>query len=106
MQTLTWKKLSPVRQAAALRRPAQSAQPAVAAAVRTIIAAVRRDGDTALRRFTKKFDRVTLRSLRVTAAEFAAAEKFLARADHAALRIAYRNIRAFHAAQQRGGLRV
>ncbi len=106
MQTFTWKKLSAPRRAAALRRPAQSAQPAVAAAVRTIVAAVRRDGDAALRRFTEKFDRVTLRALRVTGAEFVAAEKSLARADLAALRTAYRNIRAFHAAQQPKALRV
>jgi histidinol dehydrogenase len=106
MQPLTWKNLPAARQAAALRRPAQSAQPAVAAAVRTIIAAVRREGDAALRRLTAKFDRVTLRSLCVSAAEFTAAEKSLSRADLAALRTAYRNIRAFHAAQQPKPLRV
>ncbi|SDR98176.1 histidinol dehydrogenase [Opitutus sp. GAS368] len=106
MKPLIWKKLSASRQTAALRRPAQSAQPAVAAAVRTIVAAVRRDGDAALRRLTEKFDRVTLRSLRVSAAEFATAEKSLTRADLAALRTAYRNIRAFHAAQQPRALRI
>jgi histidinol dehydrogenase len=106
MTPLVWKNLSASRQASALRRPAQSAQPAVAAAVRTIVAVVRRDGDAALRRFTEKFDRVTLRSLRVSEAEFAAAEKSLSRADLAALRTAYRNIRTFHAAQQPKALRV
>ncbi|HEY0865485.1 MAG TPA: histidinol dehydrogenase [Lacunisphaera sp.] len=106
MDLLSWKNLSASRRTAALRRPAQSAQPAIAAAVRTIIAAVRRDGDAAMRRFTEKFDRVTLRSLRVTETEFAAAEKALSRADLAALRTAYRNIRAFHAAQQPKALRV
>ena len=106
MQLLTWKNLSAAQQAAALRRPAQSAQPSVAVAVRTIIATVRRDGDAALRRFTVRFDRVHLHVLRVTAAEFATAEKSLARADRAALRTAYRNIRAFHAAQQPKVLRV
>ncbi|HQY05780.1 MAG TPA: histidinol dehydrogenase [Lacunisphaera sp.] len=106
MQPLVWQKLSASRQAAALRRPAQSAQPAVAAAVRTIVAAVRRDGDAALRRLTRKFDGATLRSLRVTEAEFAAAEKSLSRTDLAALRTAYRNIRSFHAAQQPPSLRV
>lgn len=106
MDLLAWKNLSAARRAAALRRPAQSAQPAVAAAVRTIVAAVRRDGDAALRRFTGKFDRVTLRALRVTEAEFAAAEKSLSRADLAALRTACRNIRRFHAAQRPKDLRV
>ncbi|MBI2813794.1 MAG: histidinol dehydrogenase [Opitutae bacterium] len=106
MQPLIWKNLSAARRAAALRRPAQSAQPAVAAAVRAIVAAVRREGDAALRRLTRKFDGVTLRSLRVTETEFAAAEKSLSRADLAALRTAYRNIRTFHTAQQPGNLRV
>lgn len=106
MQTFIWKNLSVAHRAAALRRPAQSAQPSVAAAVRVIIAAVRRDRDAALRRLTRKFDGVTLRSLRVSEAEFAAAEKSLSRADLAALRTAYRNIRTFHAAQQPRDLRV
>jgi len=106
MQTLLWKKLSASRRAAALRRPVQSAQSSVAAAVGTIIAAVRRNGDAALHGFTEKFDRVKLRSLRVTATEFTAAEKLLEHADHAALRNAYRNIRRFHLAQQPKDLRV
>jgi len=106
MKTFAWKKLSASARAAALRRPAQAAQPVVAAAVRTIIAAVRRDGDAALRRLTRKFDGVVLRSLRVTEAEFAAAGKALSRADKAALRTACRNIHTFHAAQRPRALRL
>jgi histidinol dehydrogenase len=106
MDFLVWKNLSPARRAAALRRPAQAAQPVVAAAVRAIIATVRRDGDAALRRFTRKFDGVALRALRVTEAEFAAAEKSLSRADKAALRTAYRNLHTFHAAQRPLPLRL
>ena len=106
MDFLVWKKLSASRRSAALRRPAQSAQPLIATTVRAIVGAVRRDGDTALRRLTRKFDRVTLRSLRVTEAEFAAAEMALGRADQAALRTAYRNIHTFHAAQRPHDLRI
>lgn len=106
MNPLVWKKLSAPRRAAALRRPAQAAQPSVAAAVRSIVAAVRREGDLALCRLTRKFDRVTLRSLRVSEAEFATAEKSLARADLAALRAAYLNIHTFHAAQRTPDLRI
>ena len=106
MQPLLWKNLSAPQRAAALRRPAQAAQPAVAAAVRVIVAAVRRAGDGALRRLTKQFDGFTLRSLRVTASEFIAAEAALTRADKAALRTAYRNIRTFHAAQKNRDLRI
>jgi histidinol dehydrogenase len=106
MKPLLWKKLSARAQAAALRRPAQTAQPQISAAVSAIIADVRRDGDTALRSLTEKFDGVKLRSLRVTAAEFSAAQKTLGRADTAALRTAYANIRKFHAAQKPAALRV
>src|SRR4051812_25498259 len=98
MQTLTWKNLTAAQRTAALRRPAQTAQPAVAAAVRAIVLRVRRAGDRGLRELTNRFDRVDVRSLRVSAAEFAAAEKALSRTDLAALRRAYRNIRVFHAA--------
>ncbi len=106
MQLLVWNKLSALQRAAAVARPAQQAQPQVAATVRAIVTAVRRDGDAALRKFTKKFDGVALRSLRVTEAEFAAAEARLGRADKAALRTACRNIRTFHAAQQPASLRI
>ncbi len=106
MQLLTWKKLSARQRTAALARSAQLAQPRVAATVRAIVAVVRRDGDAALRRFAKKFDGVELRSLRVPENEFSAAGSSLNSGDKAALRIAYRNIRAFHAAQRPAGLRV
>ncbi len=106
MQPILWKKLTAPQRTAALARPAQQAQPRVAAAVRAIVAAVRRDGDAALRKFTTRFDSVTLRSLRVTEADFVAAEAGLHRADKAALRTAYRNIHIFHAAQRPAGLRI
>src|SRR4051812_37006519 len=98
MQTLTWKNLSAVQRVAALERPAQKAQPVTAAAVKVIVSTVRRGGDAAVRQLTKRFDRADLRSLRVSAAEFAAAEKMLSRDDLGALRRAYSNIRKFHAA--------
>jgi histidinol dehydrogenase len=106
MKPLLWQSLSPAQRDAALRRPAQTAQPAVAKTVRSIIAAVRRDGDAALRRFTRKFDGVGLGALRVTEAEFAAAEAGLTGADKAALRTAYLNIHVFHAAQRPPDLRI
>jgi histidinol dehydrogenase len=106
MKPLVWKTLSRARRSAALQRPAQTAQPAISTAVRAIVAEVRRDGDAALRRLTKKFDGVELPTLRVSAGEFAAAQKSLRPADRAALRTAYRNLRAFHAAQRTSNLRV
>lgn len=106
MTPLVWKKLSPAQRRAALQRPAQAARPQIAAAVSRIVAEVRRGGDQALRRLTAKFDGVQLASLRVSEAEFAAAERALSAADRAALRTAYRNLRRFHAAQTAKPVRV
>lgn len=106
MKSLVWKSLSARARTAALARPAQAAQPRTAAAVTAIIAAVRRGGDAALRRFARKFDGAKLTSLRVSEAEFAAADRALSRADKAALRTAYRNLRRFHAAQRAAAVRV
>lgn len=106
MTPLAWKKLSPARRAAALARPAQAARPQLARTVARLVAEVRRDGDAALRRLTARFDGVRVTALRVSEAEFAAAEKALAAADRAALRTAYRNLRRFHAAQRASRVRV
>lgn len=106
MKTLLWKNLSARQRTAALARPAQSARSQIAAAVTRNITDVRRNGDAALHRLTAKFDGVRVTSLRVTEAEFAAAERSLSRADRAALRNAYRNLRRFHAAQRPASLRV
>jgi histidinol dehydrogenase len=106
MTPLVWKSLSPARRAAALRRPAQAARSDIAPTVARLVAEVRRDGDRALRRLTARFDGVRLRELRVGPAEFAAAERALSRADRAALRTAYRNLRRFHAAQTAAPVRV
>jgi len=106
MQPLVWKSLSASARRAALQRPAQKAQPQTAAIVAGIIAGVRRGGDAALRKLTAKLDGAKLASLRVNDAEFAAAEKALSPADQAALRRAYRNIRAFHLAQRPKPVRV
>jgi histidinol dehydrogenase len=103
---LVWKNLSPARRAAALERPAQTRRTEIASAVSRIIMEVCHDGDAALKRLTEKFDGAKLASLRVSPAEFAAAEKALSAADKSALRTAYRNLRRFHAAQIAKPIRV
>ena len=106
MQPLIWKSLSAPARSAALQRPAQKAQKRTALIVAGILALVRRGGDQALRRITAKFDGVKLAALRVSAAEFAAADKSLKPADKTALRTAYRNLRKFHLAQRPAPIRV
>jgi histidinol dehydrogenase len=106
MQPLTWKKLSPSARNAALQRPAQKARKRTAVIVADILALVRRRGDAGLRTLTARFDGAKLSSLRVSPAEFAAAEKALRPADRSALRRAYQNIRKFHLAQRAAAVRV
>ena len=106
MKPLTWKNLSAPARRAALQRPAQKAQKRTAVIVAGILALVRRQGDRALRQLTARLDGAKLSSLRVSPAEFAAAEKALAPADRAALRRAYQNIRKFHLAQRPKPVRV
>ncbi|MDP1578827.1 MAG: histidinol dehydrogenase [Candidatus Didemnitutus sp.] len=106
MKTLTWQRLNAAQRTAALARPALAERPRLAADVANLLAAVRRNGDAAVRRFTVQFDGVKVRDLRVSPAEFAAAVKALRPADRAAVRTAYRNLRKFHAAQRPAPLRV
>jgi histidinol dehydrogenase len=99
MRILDWKSLSAAERQAALRRPAQRDAQTVAAAAREIIDAVRRGGDAALFELTERFDGVRLAELAVSAQEFAAAERSLSAAQHAALDTAIAMVHKFHAAQ-------
>ena len=74
-----------------------AATPEVEKTVRGIIAALEKEGDAALIRFTKKFGgpSLTPAQLRVQAQELAAAWKSVDAPTRRALRAAHRNIRAF-----------
>ncbi len=81
---------------------------AVEEEVRSIIAAVRREGDAAVRRFTAQFDHAELApdELRVPVAEIDEAVALLESDVRAALRTAARNVRATAEAQLREPLDV
>jgi histidinol dehydrogenase len=106
MRILDWHTLTAAEQSAALQRPAQRDARGTAAAAQTIIDAVRRDGDAALAELTAKFDGARVSQLAVSAAEFAAAERALTQAQHAAIDTAIATVRKFHAAQGAPALRV
>jgi histidinol dehydrogenase len=89
---------------AALARPAQELRADILNSAREIVETVRRDGDAALRAYTKRFDRVQLDDLAVSRAEIAAARRELRPEQIAALERAIDNVRAFHAAQLPGTL--
>jgi len=84
--------------ARALDRTPESVDPAIHRRVEDILAAVRARGDAALVELTERYDRVrvTPAGLRVTAAEFDAAERQVGEATRAALRYAAARIEAFH----------
>jgi histidinol dehydrogenase len=99
MRLRIWQELSADEQEAALARPALTNDAALAGRVAEIVERVRTDGDSALRDLTARFDRVSVASLEVNAAEFEAAERELTETQRAAIRTAAANIEAFHRPQ-------
>ena len=74
--------------------------------VRPIVDEVAEKGDAALRAYAERFDKVCLTDLRVSEAEIRAAEALVSDDLKYALRQAYSQIYAFHAAQRFSGVRV
>lgn len=67
--------------------------------VANILAAVRNNGDKALRDFAERFDKVALNDLRVSEAEIEAAKEMLSDELKMAIDVAAANISKFHSAQ-------
>lgn len=86
-----------------LRREVEYGSPQQNEDVRTIVSAVRQEGDTALLRYTEQFDRVKLTpdALRVTEAELKAAYDKVEPSFVTAIAAAATNIRSFHQKQKR-----
>lgn len=74
--------------------------------VRPIVDEVAAKGDAALRAYAERFDKVCLTDLRVSEAEISAAESLVSDDLKKAIRQAYSQIYAFHAAQRFDGVRV
>ncbi len=106
MRILHWNSLSASERCAALQRPALRDTQATAAAAQRIIDEVRQHGDAALFELTQRYDGVRLTELAVSAQEFAAAERALSAAQHAAIDTAIDTVHTFHAAQVAAPLRV
>ena len=70
MKIIDWKTSSPDARRAALARPAAESRDEVFRQAASIIAAVRAEGDAAVRRFTTQFGGASLDELRASAAEF------------------------------------
>jgi len=68
--------------------------------VKSILADVKKDGDTALRRYTELLDRVAVNELRVGEAEFGQAEQNISNGLKTAILAAKANIEKFHLSQR------
>jgi histidinol dehydrogenase len=97
MKILTWSELSAPRRKSALTRPPQKADVNPKDIAR-MLARVRKEGDAAVAAYTRRFDGVVPRALRVPAADIAAGVKATPASLSAALRTARTNIAAFHRA--------
>lgn len=86
-----------------LRREVEYGSPEQNEAVKSIVQAVKAEGDAALLRYTEQFDGMKLdaNELRVTREELKAAYDAVAPSFVTAIRAAAANIRAFHARQKR-----
>jgi histidinol dehydrogenase len=106
MKIIDWNASSTEARRAALARPAAASRDEVFRQAAEIIAAVRAEGDTAVRRFTTQFGGASLQDLRVNAAEFREARASLSAEQIAALERAVANVARFHEAQVSAPLSV
>ncbi|MGD8340119.1 MAG: histidinol dehydrogenase [Gammaproteobacteria bacterium] len=100
MNIIEWSSLSEADRERLLARPALARSGELSKRVAEIVAAVRREGDAALKRLTEEIDGVTLTSLEVSPSEFEAAATALTADQKAAIESAAQNIETFHAAQR------
>jgi len=106
VKTLDWNTLDEAQRLDALRRPTMALQAEVVEAARRIIEQVRADGDTTLRALTRRFDGVELGDLRVSEAEFAAAEAAVGAELRAAMQAAIARLTAYHQAGAPTGFEI
>jgi len=101
-----WSGLSDSARESLLARPALAGSGDIGDKVRDIVRAVREQGDTAIRRLTRKLDGVELDDFLVGGEEFAAAEQRVSPGQSAAIDLAIANIARFHEAQRPRDVKV
>lgn len=90
---------------ALLKRPAMEVD-AIESRILPVLAAVKSNGDSALRAYTEQFDGVVINQLKVTGAEIEEAISLVDEELKSALNIARINIEKFHLAQREPGKRI
>ncbi len=106
MNRLQWNQLDSDAQADALQRPVQAVAARTRESVAALIAAVREDGDAALREISLRFDGIAPDSFEVSDEEFAAAERAVPAELRQAMIDAAERIRVFHKAGMSQGYAV
>lgn len=105
-QISNWQQLDKTAQQALLERPLQQESDSLKQTVRDIIRAVRSEGDAALLRFSREFDKLQSNPLRLADTLQQSLIASLSDELKTAIQIAYRNIRTFHAAQLPQNIRI
>lgn len=106
MKRLDWNALDEAGREQALARPLPIRDDILVKSVRTIIDQVRREGDTALRLLTERYDGCRLDAFEVGEDEFAAAQAEVPAEVQAAMAAALKRVDIFHRAQMPSRLRV
>lgn len=105
-QISNWQQLDKTAQQALLERPLQQESDSLKQTVRDIIRAVRSEGDAALLRFSREFDKLQSNPLRLSDTLQQSLIASLSDELKTAIQIAYRNIRTFHVAQLPQNIRI
>ena len=105
-QISNWQQLDKTAQQALLERPLQQESDSLKQTVKDIIRAVRTEGDAALLRFSRDFDKLQSNPLRLSEQQQQSLIASLSDELKTAIQIAYRNIRTFHAAQLPQNIRI
>ena len=100
MQIVQWANLDMEQRRETLTRPAMSNSAEITSIVSNIVNRIRTEGDSALREFTAKFDKVSDGDLRLSDAAIQAACERTSLELKAAIQHAYRNVATFHQAQK------
>ena len=104
MQIVQWVNLNAEQRRETLTRPAMSNSAEITSIVSNIVSRIRNEGDTALREFTAKFDKVSEGDLRLSAEAINAACERTSPELKTAIQHAYRNVATFHQAQKSSSL--
>ncbi|WP_241576237.1 histidinol dehydrogenase [Rosenbergiella collisarenosi] len=97
---VSWAALTSPQQKQLLQRPALAAAGHIAETVQQVLAQVRAEGDTALRRFSQQFDRCDIDQFAVSATQVMQACERVSPELKQAMAVARDNIEKFHNAQQ------